>query len=78
MKVEQFLKKQHEKDSKDYGLCPVPTDAQEALNLLAKHFLGDDWYVAMPMGAEQVNTEIVCEILQRTQPSFFERILGKS
>jgi hypothetical protein len=31
-------------DQKDYGLSNPPMNAQVALNELANHFLGSDWY----------------------------------
>lgn len=49
----------------DYGLCPPPMDAQVALNELGRYLLGDDWYVVLPVNAEQCNTEIVYEIERR-------------
>lgn len=52
-------------DGKDYGLCPPPMDAQVAVNELAKHFLGDDWYSVMPISNSQINTEIVMKIEMR-------------
>lgn len=52
-------------DKKDYGLCPPPMDAQVAVNELAKHFLGDDWYSVMPISNLQINTEIVMKIEMR-------------
>ena len=49
----------------DYGLCPPAMDAQVALNELKRYLLGDDWYVVLPVNAEQCNTEIVYEIERR-------------
>lgn len=49
-------------DGKDYGLCPPPMDAKVAINELKRYFLGDDWYVTMPLSSEQIITEIVYAI----------------
>ncbi len=49
-------------DQKDYGLCNPPMNAQVALNELARHFLGEDWYSSACGNAEQINTEIVYKI----------------
>lgn len=49
-------------DKKDYGIFPPPMEAQTAVNELCRYLLGDDWYSVNPLGAEQINTEIVYEI----------------
>ena len=46
----------------DYGICPPPMDANVAINELQNFFLGKDWYVSLPIGHEQVITEIVYQI----------------
>ena len=48
-----------------YGLCPAPMNAQAALNILIDYLLGDDWYVVMPLGVEQVNACAVEQILDK-------------
>lgn len=53
-----------EKSDFDYGIFPPPTEAQEGLNILIKHFLGEDWYTANPISQEQVNTEAIYQILE--------------
>jgi hypothetical protein len=50
---------------KDYGIFPPPTEAQEGLNVLIKHFLGEDWYTANPINQEQANTEAIYQILSK-------------
>lgn len=65
MDAEKFKKTILEKSGKDYGICPPPLDAQEALNILTEHFLGEDWYVTIPVNQQQVNTEAVYEILRK-------------
>lgn len=49
----------------DYGICPPPMDAQVALKEIARHLLGENWCVTMPISQEQVNTEIVYAIESR-------------
>lgn len=63
--AEKFLDQVYENTDKDYGICPPPTPAQEGLDVLIEHFLGKDWYVVLPLGAEQVNTEAIYEILKK-------------
>lgn len=63
--AEEFIKYELEKSDKDYGLCPPPTNAQEGLDILIKHFLGDDWCSLLPVSQEQVNTEAIYEILYK-------------
>jgi len=46
----------------DYGICPPPLDAQTAVNELCRHFLGENYYVAMPISVRQCNAEIVYRI----------------
>lgn len=57
--------KNKEKKETDYGICPQPTSAQDALNELKDYFLGEDWIVWFPLGVEQVNTCIIEEIKDR-------------
>lgn len=52
-------------DKKDYGICPSATDAQVAFNELAKFFLGDDFYISLPISNAQCNTELLYEIETR-------------
>jgi hypothetical protein len=53
------------KAGKDYGILAPPTTAQDGLDVLRKHFLGDGWYTVNPLSTEQVNTEVVAEILMK-------------
>ena len=48
----------------DYGICPPPIKAQDALNVLITHFLGENWYTVLPLNQEQVNTSAVYQILE--------------
>ena len=50
---------------KSYGLCAAPLNAQTAINILCDYLLGEDFYIAMPMNAEQCNTVIVDNILSK-------------
>lgn len=63
----------------DYGICPPPIDPQVGLDILIEHFLGDDWYSAMPLGATQINTEAIFEILHRypRKVPLIKRIINK-
>lgn len=68
MRPEEFCKFAYENDEKGkdyYGIFPPPTNAQVGLNILIKHFLGEDWYTTLSMHNEQVNTEAIAEILYR-------------
>jgi hypothetical protein len=63
MDYEEFLDIVYSKSEKDYGILAPPTTAQDGLNVLINHFLGDNWYVVNPLSTEQVNTEAVTQIL---------------
>ena len=65
MKPKEFARMVYGIADKDYGICPPPIEAQTGLDILINHFLGDDWCVSFPIGAKQVNTEAVLEILER-------------
>lgn len=65
MTPERFFEEAKKKDGHDYGMLPPPTTAKDALNVLINHFLGENWYVEMPMGVEQIYTEAVYEILEK-------------
>jgi hypothetical protein len=65
MTSEQFIKDLEECSEKYYGLCPPPLQAQKGLSILINHLLGEDWYVDISMGQEQVNTMAVYHILEK-------------
>ncbi len=66
MEVKDFLKIVDEHNNgKSYGLCPQPFPSDKGLGVLIEHFLGEDWYVATPLGSEQVYTEAICCILEK-------------
>ena len=76
MTPQEFGKLVNKESDIDYGLCPPPITAERGLDILIDHFLGKDWYVRMSMNKEQVYTEAIYEILERTQKrqSFFKRL----
>jgi hypothetical protein len=55
----------------------LPTNAQEGLNILMKHFLGNDWYVVDPIRNDQVNSVVIYEILKKYPSGKFRRICKK-
>lgn len=65
MRAEKFRNLVDLKTNIDDRMCPPSIKAQEALNILTKHFLGENWYIVSPMHTEQVNVEAVYEILQK-------------
>ncbi len=61
----------------NFGIMYPPSTDKEALNALTEHFLGKDWYTANPSNSEQVNTEIVALILDKTQPkTWYQRLFN--
>lgn len=64
MKEKDFVDMIYKGSGKDYGLCPPPCFAQKGLNILIDHFLGENWYITLCMGSEQVNTIAIAEILR--------------
>lgn len=65
------------RESPKYGILPPPTEAQEALNVLTEHFLGESWYVVDPLCTRQVNTVALCEILKKYPSGKFRRIMKR-
>jgi len=63
MTSEELLKNLYKKDPTDYGVCFPPISAEDGLSVLINHFLGENWYTAMPVSTEQVYTEAICMIL---------------
>ena len=45
------------------NIFPKPTSTEEGFKILRDYLLGDNWYVVMPMGPEQVNTESIADIM---------------
>ena len=76
MKAEEFIDKQEKKHG-NFGIFYPPSTAEEALAALREHFLGKNWYTANPVNSEQVNTEIVALILDKTQPKkWYQRLFN--
>ena len=68
MTTQEFLEIVHKHNNgKTYGLCSQPFPADKGLDILIEHFLGKDWYVTLSMSTEQVYTEAICDILEKTQ-----------
>lgn len=72
----EFVKSKYRVGADGFPNYPDGTDAQEGLNILIKHFLGDDWYVVDPLPNCQVNTLAIYEILQKypKKQSLFKRV----
>ena len=51
----------HDEDN----IFPAPTSDAEGLNILIKHFLGDNWYIVDPLSHKQVNSVAIYEILEK-------------
>lgn len=68
MLPEEFLDIVYDKakeDGKDYGIICPPISSQKGIDILVDHFLGEDFYVVNPVGAEQFNTEAIYRILEK-------------
>ncbi len=75
MEAEDFIKKIYKESDADYGMLYPPIKAQDGLNILIDHFLGEDWYVIMSVSREQINAEAIHEILlSNPKRSFKEKI----
>ena len=77
MTPKHFIDSLMKEVSRDYGLCPPPIKAEKGLDILIRHFLGDDWYVVMPLSQEQVYTEAICAILEKTQKKKRRNLLNE-
>ncbi len=76
MKPADFVNSQKEKHG-NFGIFLPPSSQGEALAALSEHFLGKDWYSNNPTSSDQVNTEIVALILEKTQPKrWYERLFN--
>lgn len=62
---EDFLEREIMTEEDKKNIFAPPLEPQIALDILQKHFLGEDWYTANPISTKQVNTEVVYEILRR-------------
>jgi hypothetical protein len=76
MKANEFTEKQ-KRHHGSYGIFLPPTTNEEALEALTEHFLGSDWYSFNPVSKEQVTTEIVALIIEKTQPKkWYQRLFN--
>jgi hypothetical protein len=75
MKPEDFINNLRKENNFDYGLCPPPIKAEKGLDILIKHFLGDNWYTNMPLSTEQVYTEAIYTIIEKHQKKTLFSIL---
>lgn len=64
MTIDEFRDYVYKKnEGEDYGICPPPISDRDAIHILTKHLLGEDYYVVDPLGVEQCNTVIVADII---------------
>lgn len=66
-KREKFLKMIWDKYGNDpnYNIYPEPMTDREFVQIMLDYFLGEDYYVADPLGHGQINTIIACEIISK-------------
>ena len=81
MTPEDFIEDVRKEDNTDYGLCPPPVKADKGMQVLIDHFLGEDWYVTLPLSTEQVYTEAIYAILEKNRKKsirgFFKRLFNQ-
>lgn len=63
LEFQNFIK--NEVNWREYGICPPPITAEDAMNILIEYFLGKDWYVTLSLTNEQVYTVAVCKIINK-------------
>lgn len=66
MTAQEFFEMQCRKANWQDEIMAPPTEAQEGLDILIKHFLGEDWY-CISTNNSQGSTEAIYEILQKYQ-----------
>lgn len=74
---EFYRKRMNETNWPKDNLCDSPTDPRMAIHILIDHFLGEDWYVAMPENDDQVITVAVGEILNKYPKNRFFAFVKK-
>ena len=47
------------------NIYPEPMTDKEFVQIMLDYFLGEDYYIADPIGHEQINTIIACEIISK-------------
>lgn len=78
MTGEEFYRKRMEETNwPKNDLCDPPTDPRTAMHILIDHFLGEDWYVAMPENDDQVITVAVADILNKYPKNRFSIFIKK-
>ena len=78
MTGEEFYRKRMDETKwPEDDLCDPPTDPRTAIHILIDHLLGEDWYVAMPEGDDQVITVAVAEILNKYPKNCFSAFVKK-
>ena len=79
MTGEEFYRKRMDETKwPEDDLCDPPTDPRMAIHILIDHLLGEDWYVAMPEGDDQVITVAVAEILSKYPKNRFSAFVKKT
>lgn len=68
-----ILKKERAREDKDNIYCAGITD-EEFIHFAIKYLLGDDWYVADPLGHNQINQVALEEILYMYSKKFKKEI----
>lgn len=58
-------------------LCPPEVDPQFVVNCLCDVFLGEDWYIALPVSPKQGNAVILHDILKAHSREFRKLIKEK-
>lgn len=61
---ESYLKEEATKMGIDLKTTPATLNAQKAVYILERHFLGENWYIVDPVNNEQGNAIAVREILK--------------
>lgn len=63
--LDDFNTENKKKPYMEREMCPPPTNAQLVVDCLCDLFLGENWYVSMPLSAKQANTVILDNILYK-------------
>ena len=71
--IDFILKKERSREDKDNIYCTGITD-EEFIAFIIKYLLGDDWYVADPLGHNQVNQVALEDILYKYCKKFKKEI----
>lgn len=63
--LDDFQKEENKKPINEREILPPSTDPQLVVNCLQDLFLGENWYVAVPISTKQINTVILHDILYK-------------